>query len=240
MSGEKDVLTTNLRVEELDLGFFTPRLQFDPKYIEELAEDIQNNGQQKPIICRLHPEKPNVYQVIDGEHRVRAVRKLGRSLIRAEVKTLTDEEAMFLALRINQLHGKRLEPLEEALHIKKMMEKQKLSQQQIATKFRRTQAWVSERLNLVTRLSPKVQEKVIAQAIKSKHAYEISKLPEDEQEKVAEFVSKEKPSVKETKFLIELVKEQPSKAKELLEKDKDHLRAEMKHGEVIETAKRLE
>lgn len=177
MSREKDVLTTNLRVKELELGFFTPRLQFDTKYVDELAEDIKRNGQQKPIICRSHPEKSNVYQVIDGEHRVRAVQKLGRSLIRAEVKMLTDEEAMFLALRINQLHGKRLEPMEEALHIQKMMETQKLTQQQIATKFRRTQAWVSQRLNLVTSLSPKVQEKVITREILS-----YSELPQDLEE----------------------------------------------------------
>lgn len=47
------------------------------------------------------------------------------------------------------------------------METQKLTQQQIANKFKRTQTWVSERLSLVTRLSPKVQEKVITRAIKS-------------------------------------------------------------------------
>ncbi len=101
MSRKEDVLTANLRVEELELGAFTLRLQFDPKYVEEFAEDIRRNGQQKPIICRVHPEKSNVSQVIDGEHRVRAATKLEHSLIRAEVKQLSNEEALFLAMRIN-------------------------------------------------------------------------------------------------------------------------------------------
>lgn len=240
MSRKEDVFTANLRVEELELGAFTPRLQFDPKYVEELAEDIRRNGQQKPIICRVHPEKSDVYQVIDGEHRVRAATKLEHSLIRAEVKQLGNEEALFLAMRINQIHGKRLEPLEEALHIKKMMETQKLSQQQIADKFRKTQSWVSQRLALDEALSEEAKKNVMNRFITSTHAYHIAKVPKEKQDKIVEFVSKEKPSVKETKFLIDLVKEEPSKAEELLEKDKDYLKAEMKHEEVVETAERME
>ena len=186
----------NLRVEELELGAFTPRLQFDPKYVEELAEDIRRNGQQKPIICRVHPEKSNVSQVIDGEHRVRAVTKLGHSLIRAEVRVLSDEEALYLAMRVNQLHGKRLEPLEEALHIKRMMEEQNLSQEKIATMFRKHQTWVSLRLALDEALSEEAKKNVMNRFITSTHAYHISKVPKEKQGKIVEFVSKEKPSVR--------------------------------------------
>jgi ParB family chromosome partitioning protein len=240
MSKKEDVLTTKLNVKDLELGVFTPRKSFDQKYIDDLAESIKHEGQQKPIICRPHPEKSNVYQVIDGEHRVRAVRKLERSLIRAEVKTLSDEEAMYLALYINQIHGKRLELMEEALHIKRMIDEQKLTQQDIASKFKRSQTWVSRRLSLIDSLSDGVKDKIMRRRIKTSHAVELVSLPEEKQDKLASFVEKQKPNIKETRFLVGLVKEQPSKAQELLEKDKDHLRAEMKHEEVIETAVRFD
>ena len=241
MKHKNNVLAVNLRIEELELGVFSPRLQFDPKYIEELAEDIKNNDQQKPIICRPHPEKPNVYQVIDGETRIRALKQNASSLVRAEVRKLSDEEAIFLAMKINEMHGKRLNPIEEGLHIKRMIETQNLSEQQVAGGLKKSQHWVSDRLSLVYSLSSKVQGDVSNRLLTSTHAMQISKLPEEEQqEKVATYVKREKPSVKETKFLVNLVKESPSEAEEILSKKKTHLEAKMKHEEVIETSKRLE
>ncbi len=117
-----EVLTVNLELEQLEMDVFSPRKAFSEGYIEELAESIEREGQLKPIIVRAHPTRPNVYQVIDGEHRIRALRKLGRSVVRAEVRRLSDEEAYMLAIRVNEMHGKRLEELEEGLHIKRMME----------------------------------------------------------------------------------------------------------------------
>jgi ParB family chromosome partitioning protein len=235
-----DVLTTNLSIAELELSMFTPRLQFDAKYIDELAEDIRENGQQKPIICRPHPEKPNVYQVVDGETRVRALKQNASSSVRAEVRKLSDKEAMYLALHINQLHGKRLHDIEEALHIQKMMAKQNLSEQDIARRLKRSQSWVSRRLTLVTALSPKAKNNAMARGITSSHARHISKLPNKDQDRVVDYVAREKPSVKEIEYLVEKMQEEPSKAEQLLTKDKLHLKADMKHGEVMETSKRLE
>jgi ParB family chromosome partitioning protein len=240
MKHKNNVLAVNLRIEELELGVFSPRLQFDPKYIDELADDIKENGQQKPIICRLHPERPNVYQVIDGETRIRALRKNGSLTVRAEVHTLSDEEAMYLALHINQLHGKRLQDIEEALHIQKIMAKQNLSEGDIAKRFKKSQSWVSRRLDLVIALSPKAKTNVMARGITSSHARHISKLPKKNQDKVVDYVVREKPSVRETEFLVKKMETDPSKAEQLLSKDKAHLKAEIKHGEVIETSKRLE
>lgn len=234
------ILKSDIRLENLELGVFTPRKSFDQKYIDDLAESVESEGQLKPIIVRYNPENPDKYQVIDGEHRVKALKKLGRFTIRAEIRPITEQEALFLAMRVNQIHGKRLEALEESFHIKRMMEEQKLSQQQIATKFRRSQSWVSHRLALVEALSEEAKKKISSRLLTSEHAYIVSTVPKEKQDKIVDFVAREKPSVKETKFLVDLVKEQPSKAQELLEKDKDHLRAEMKHEEVVKTAERMQ
>jgi len=168
MKRSRDILTTNLSLKQLELGVFTPRLQVDPRYIDELAEDMQLNGQQKPIICRPHPENPEVCQAVDGEYRVRAARKLGWTQIRAELRMLTDEEASLLAITINEIHGKRLDPVEEAMQLQKMMEKYGYTETKIAEKMRKSQDWVSQRLQLVKKAIPEVKEALTTRVVKPK------------------------------------------------------------------------
>ncbi len=230
--------TVNIPLSKLQLGVYTPRTSYKPAYIRELAESIDNEGQHKPIIVQFKEDKE--YPVIDGEYRVRAVTRLGHSLIRAEVKQLSDEEALFLALHINEMHGKRLDVIEEANHLQKMIDQYGYSHRKLAQKVHRPQSWVTQRLGLINRLAPEVKEKVITQVIAPTQVRSIVTLPKEEQKKVAEFVERENPTIKETQFLVDLVKEEPSKAEELLEKDRDSLKAEMKHEEIVETKERLE
>lgn len=217
------LLTTNIRLAMLETGVFSPRKTFSQRYIDELAEDIEKEGQLKPIIVRPHPEKPNVYQVIDGEHRVRAFKKLRRSLIRAEVRALSDEEAFFLAMRVNQMHGKRLEDLEEGLHIRKMMDEFGYTQTQIAEKFKKTQAWVSYRLRLAERLSPETKEAFITRVIKTSHARELAELSKEDQPAVVARIVNERLSFKDTETLVHAIKDHPDKKEEILAKPVNEL-----------------
>jgi len=198
-------LATNLRIEELELGVFSPRLSVDWKYVDELAEDMKANGQLKPIICRPHPEKPNRYQVIDGEYRVRAAKKLGWYLIRAEVRMLNDEEAMILAMRVNQLHGKRLDPLEEA---RRLYELKKLgyTEERLGKIFLRSQQWVSQRLSLVERATPELQRALTTMVVKPRHARSMVQLPDKEQKEVLEEVIEHNLPSTTTEALVEAVK----------------------------------
>lgn len=233
----EDVLTTNIYIEDLETGVFSPRKSFGAKYIDQLAESIEREGQLKPIVVRPHPERPDVYQLIDGEHRVRALRKLGWSLIRAEVRTLSDEEASFLAMRINLLHGRRLEDLEEGLHIRKVMDKFGYTQTQIAEKFRKSQPWVSNRLSLANRLAPKTEEAFITRVITKSHARELAELPKEDQPTVVERVIKEGLSFKDTETLVHAVKSQPESKAEILTKPINELTPPPKEVEEFEKEK---
>lgn len=217
------VLTTNIRLVDLETGVFSPRKVFNQRYIDELAESIEREGQLKPVIVQSHPTKPSVYQLIDGEHRVRAIKKLERSLIRAEVRTLSDEEAFFLAMRVNQLHGRRLEDLEEGLHIRKMMDEFGYTQTQIAEKFKKSQAWVSYRLRLAEGLSPETKDAFITFVIKTSHARELAELPKEDQFAVLERVANEKLSFRETETLVHAIKDHPESREEVLVKSVDEL-----------------
>ena len=213
-----EVLTVNLRLEQLETDVFSPRKAFSEGYISELAESIEREGQLKPIIVRAHPTKPNVYQVIDGEHRIRALRKLGREVVRAEVRRLSDEEAYLLAMRINQMHGKRLEELEEGLHIKKMMDEFGYTQIEVAEKLKKSQPWVSFRLSLAERLAPETQEALITRVIEIAHAREIAELPKEDQPAVIAKVAGDKLSFKKTEALVHAIKENPENKVEILAK----------------------
>jgi len=220
LKGKSDILTTNLRVEELELGVFSPRLQFDQKYVEELAEDIKNNGQQKAIITRAHPEKPNTYQVIDGEHRVRAVKKLGLPLVRAEVRALSDEEATFLAMKINEMHGKRLDIMEEGVQILKLNSGPfNWSEVKIGRMFGRSQEWVSDRIKIARQADDSVLKSITTRVVTLTHAREIVELPHEEQREVVDAVSEHKLSSRTTEALVDALKvvETPEEKKAVIE-----------------------
>jgi len=147
-SGFNKVETIQLLLDQLELGRFTPRKGINQRYVDELAESLENESQFKPIIVRPHPRKEEIYEVIDGEHRVRALRKLGRTYVRTEIRAINDEDADLLALRVNQMHGRRLDALEEGLHIQKIIEMHCVSQEVLGERLGRSQQWVSQRLKL--------------------------------------------------------------------------------------------
>jgi ParB/RepB/Spo0J family partition protein len=182
-------------------------MQFDPNYIRKLAEDIEAEGQLKPIMVRPHPSQPDKYQIIDGENRIRALQKLGKTLVRAEVHTLSDDEAYYRAMRINQLHGKSLEDVEEGAHLLKMMGVFGYNQQQVAKKFSRSEAWVSYRVGIATKLAPETERAYVERRISTVHARELALLPKEEQEKVVTIVAKEKLSTRATEGLVHAIKE---------------------------------
>jgi len=208
----------NLGLELLETDVFSPRKAFSEGYIEELAESIEREGQLKPIIVRPHPSKPNCYQVVDGEHRIHALRKLGHGMVRAEVRRLSDEEAFLLAMRVNEMHGKRLEELEEGLHIKRMMEQFGYTQTDVAERFKKSQPWVSYRLALVERLAPKTREAFITRVIDATHAREIALLPKEDQTDVVTKVVMDKLSSRKTAALVQAIKERPNDKEEILAK----------------------
>lgn len=153
-----------------------------------------------------------------GSIGFRALRKLGHGMVRAEVRMLSDEEAFLLAMRVNEMHGKRLEELEEGLHIKRMMEQFGYTQTDVAERFKKSQPWVSYRLALVERLAAEAREAFITRVIDATHAREIAVLPKEDQTAVVTKVVKDKLSSRKTAALVQAVKECPNDKEEILAK----------------------
>jgi len=200
------VSVVDVELERLELGAFTPRLSFDESWIRELAEDIERNGQLKPILVRPHPSKPGFYQVVDGEHRVRALKLLGRASVRAEVRQLSDADAFFLAMRVNELHGKRLSELEEGMHMLRLNVELGLTEGEIAERFGRSQPWVSSRMRIARNMSQDLRDYYARNKISVVHAREIVELPKEAQPEVVKKVVEEDLSSRQTALLVHALK----------------------------------
>jgi ParB family chromosome partitioning protein len=203
----EEVSVVTVELERLELGAFTPRLSFDEAWIRELAQDIERNGQLKPILVRPHPAKHGFFQVVDGEHRVRALKLLGRTAVRAEVRQLSTADAAFLAMRVNELHGKRLSELEEGTHMLRLNRELGWTEQEIADRFGRSQPWVSDRLRIARNMSQDLRDYHARDKISVAHAREIAELPIEAQPEVVKKVVEEGLTSRQTALLVHALKE---------------------------------
>ena len=108
------------RVQSIPLSQIEPdqeqhRKRFPKEYIQELADGIREIGLQTPIVVRPNPDPKSgkKYRIVAGECRFRASKLAGKKHIRAEVKNLTDEEALTLQV-VENIARKQVEPMEEA------------------------------------------------------------------------------------------------------------------------------
>ena len=204
--------TVDIELDKLELRAFTPRSAISDAYVRELADDIDYEGQLTPIIVRPHPTKQGFYQVIDGEHRVRAMEAIMRTTIRAEIRDLTDMEAAALALSINDREGLKLSDLDRAKHIHRLWKEYGMTQEEIAARFNKDQSWVSQQISLVENLTPEVQQKIAYGEIKQRIGVEIAKIPREEQLKIMTRVIKS--SEREAQVLVKAYRIAPSNRKD--------------------------
>ena len=111
---------------------FQPRTVFAEDKIEELARTIHIHGIIQPIVIRQFEE--NKYEIIAGERRYRAMKKLGWDEVPAIIKNLTDTETASVAL-IENLQREELSPIEEAMAYGKLLELHNLTQEALAQRL---------------------------------------------------------------------------------------------------------
>ncbi|MCH8152187.1 MAG: ParB-like nuclease domain-containing protein [Planctomycetes bacterium] len=73
--------------------------------LEKLIVHLRESGDYPPLIVRLHPAKKDRYQILDGHHRAKALRRLGHPHARCEVWEVDDQRADLLLATLNRLRG---------------------------------------------------------------------------------------------------------------------------------------
>lgn len=163
---ESSSSVNKLRIMEIEPNHDQPRKDFDEKALSELAESIEKHGVLQPLVVR--PLTNGSYQLVAGERRWRAARMAGLSEIPVIIKELSDEEVIEIAM-IENLQREDLNPLEEALGFRYMMDELNITQEQAAEKVGKSRPAVANALRLL-KLPEEVQEMVKNCLISPGHA----------------------------------------------------------------------
>ncbi len=209
-SSESDQQMLSLRDIEPDKE--QPRKTFEPQALGELSKSIQEHGLLQPIVVR--PNHAGGYKIVAGERRWRAARQAGLREVPVIVREISDEEAIELAL-IENLQREDLDPVEEALGYRQLMERCQLTQEQAAERLARSRSAVANSLRILN-LPDKLLDMIKSGELSAGHAKAILSIPDDARKvQAAEAILEEKLNVRQAEALAKrLQKEEKPKRKE--------------------------
>lgn len=196
---EKEIV--NLFIDDILPNRFQPRLTFDEKALNELADSIRQHGIIQPLVVRKLDDK---YEIIAGERRYKAAQLAGLQKVPAIVMNLNDNESAEVAV-VENIQRKDLSALEEAESYKKLLDKGYLTQEQLANRMGKNQSTISNKLRLLG-LSPEVKEALLNGKISERHARSLLNLKNaEDQKQVLEKIISSKLTVRQTDDLIKTI-----------------------------------
>jgi ParB family chromosome partitioning protein len=178
-----------------------PRTNFKKDELEELAESIKRNGLLQPILVR---KVGDTYQIIAGERRWQACKKIGMKTVPVRIKDVNDEDTIVLAL-VENIQRSDLNPIEEAYGYRRMMERGRMTQTQIAQAVSKGRSTIANALRLLD-LPEDAQQLLFEEKITAGHARAILSVPTAEgRAKLTEKLVEEQLSVRETETIARLM-----------------------------------
>lgn len=173
-----------------------PRKGFNYNEIEALAQSIQQNGLLQPILVRQMED--DTYQIIAGERRFKAAQMLEMKTLPAIVKDMTDEEVMVSAL-VENLQREDLNPLEEGMAYIAILEKMKITQEELGAMIGKSRSHISNSCRLIS-LPVAVRALVARGDLTVGHARTLIK--KENSEEIAMLMFERKISVREAEKLM--------------------------------------
>lgn len=208
-----------------------PRKTFDEEKLEELAASIEEHGLIQPLVLR---ESGKGYEIVAGERRWRAARKIGIKELPCIVRELTDEENMLLAI-IENMQREDLNPIEEAEGLKQMIDTYGLTQEQVSKSVGKSRPYIANCLRLL-KLPEPVMKYVSTGELSAGHAKVLAGLDdENKQIALAEDSIKKNWSVRELEKAVHDEKPAARKARKTKEKNANVKRVEEELKEVLGT-----
>lgn len=177
-----------------------PRRIFDDESIEELAQSISQVGLMQPLLVR---QTDAGYELIAGERRLRACKKLNMVTISCLVQNNIEEEESAVMALIENLQRENLHYLEEAECYSSLLDTYGLKQEELAVRLGKSQSSIANKLRLL-KLPPEVKAEMIKTHLTERHARSLlsitdTKLQMDLIKKVVE----NNLSVKDTEKLVD-------------------------------------
>ena len=198
-----------VKISSVEPNVNQPRKQFDEDALLELSESIKQYGVLQPLLVS---DKKDYYEIIAGERRWRAAKLAGLKEIPVIVKEFSEQELVEISL-IENIQREDLNPVEEAMAYKRLIDEFHLKQDEIAERVGKSRTAVTNAMRLL-KLSQKVQQMLIDEMITAGHARAILSIADKEkQESIAMKIFDEKLSVRETEALVKRMLEPPKTAK---------------------------
>jgi ParB family chromosome partitioning protein len=182
---------------------YQPRTVFDDDRIEELCQTIRTHGIIQPIVVRV---RNNTFELIAGERRLRAVKKIGMETIPAIVREFNDSQAASIAL-IENLQREGLTAIEEAGAYQQLIEMHDLTQESLAQRLGKSQSTIANKIRLLHASEP-VKLALMERKITERHARALLMLDQEEQQvRILDEILLKELNVKQTEARINFLKE---------------------------------
>ncbi len=201
-----------IKISEIEPNKNQPRKDFDQSALEQLADSIREHGIIQPLVVR--EISTGGYQIVAGERRYRAARMVGLTEVPAVVREFSDKEVLEIAL-IENLQRDDLNPIEEALGYKELIDDYNLTQDEVAKSVGKSRPAVANMLRLLN-LPDEVITLVRQKKLSSGHARALLALESDEKIcELAGVVVKGELNVRETEKFVKKQNEaqKPTKPK---------------------------
>lgn len=199
-SGEE---VRQIPVNEVISSPYQPRTIFDDEKIDELCQTIKTHGVIQPIVVRM---QGNQYELIAGERRWRAVKKLGMETVPAIVREFNNSQAASIAL-IENLQRENLTSIEEAVAYQMLIDLHQLTQESLAQRLGKSQSTIANKIRLL-QLPDEVKNALMERSITERHARSLLSLDnKDLQLKMLDEIIAKELNVKQTEARIAFYKE---------------------------------
>ncbi|PCH62513.1 MAG: chromosome partitioning protein ParB [SAR86 cluster bacterium] len=223
--GDKDGDLKKIPIDLIQRGKYQPRTDMHEAALEELASSIRQQGVMQPIVVR--PISATHYEIIAGERRWRATQIAGLDTIPAIIKKVGDESAIAMSL-IENIQREDLNPMEEALALKRLQDEFELTQQAVADAVGKSRATVSNLMRLIG-LSPEVRTMLEHGDLEMGHARALLSLDDNQQTQTARSVAGKGLSVRQTESLVRrlLAGADQTKSKPIIDPDINKLEEDL-------------
>ena len=195
-------LATDLLIDEISPNHLQPRNYFDDKKLNDLMSSIKEHGVLQPVVVQ---KVDAGFELIVGERRWRASKKLGLKKIPAVIREVNDTQSLEIAI-IENIHRQDLNPIEEAEAYARLSNEFALTQEMVAEKVGKSRAAVANILRLL-KLSRNIKEDLISEKISMGHARALLGLEESKQmETLRNEIVKQDLTVRQTESRVNKLK----------------------------------
>ena len=198
VSADRDGDMKHVPIELIQRGKYQPRTDMHEEALQELANSIRVQGIMQPIVIR--PISSDKYEIIAGERRWRACQIVGLDTIPAIIKPVGDEAAIAMSL-IENIQRENLNPIEEAMALKRLQDEFELTQQEVADAVGKSRTSVTNLIRLIG-LSIDVRRMLEHSDLEMGHARALLSLPDIQQSEAARTVVGRGLSVRQTESLV--------------------------------------